>query len=70
MSPQEVQAYVRAAAQLLDVPMTPDRCERVADHLGRTVQMARLLEELPLHEHAELAELFVPAPFPADGDLP
>ncbi|MFM2240246.1 MAG: hypothetical protein RJA69_1620 [Pseudomonadota bacterium] len=67
MNPQEVQAYVRAAAQLLDVPMTDERCERVADHLGRTVQMARLLEEFALHEHVEVAELFIPAPFPVDG---
>lgn len=67
MSPTEVQAYVRTAAQLLDVPMTAERCERVADHLGRTAQMARLLEEFALHEHEELAELFVPAPFPVDA---
>jgi hypothetical protein len=70
MNAQEVQAYVRVAAQLLDIPMAPERCDRVADHLGRTVQMARLLEEVPLNEHAELAELFVPAPFPAEGELP
>ena len=68
MSPQEVQAYVRAAAQAVNLPMSSERCERVAEHLARTVQMARLLEELPLQPHDELAELFVPAPFPKDGE--
>jgi hypothetical protein len=68
MSPQEVQAYVRAAAQTMNLPMTIERCERVAEHLARTVQMARLLEELPLQEHDELAELYMPAPFPKDGE--
>jgi Protein of unknown function (DUF4089) len=68
MSPQEVQAYVRAAALTLNLPMTPERCERVADHLTRTVDMARLLEALPMQAHDELAELFVPAPFPHDGE--
>jgi hypothetical protein len=44
--------------------MTADRAARVAEHLGRTVQMARLLEALPLAADEELAQLYVPAPFP------
>ena len=65
MNSSEVLAYVQAAAQAVDLPLTPERASRVADHLGRTVQMARLLQATPLALHEELAELYVPAPFPA-----
>jgi hypothetical protein len=68
MNTHEVLAYVHAAAQAVDLPLTPDRASRVADHLGRTVQMARLLEATPLAFDEELAELYVPAPFPAVGE--
>lgn len=66
MKPDEVLAYVQAAANAVNLALTPERCARVADHLGRTVQMARLLEAMPLQVDEELAELYVPAPFPQE----
>lgn len=64
MRDQVVLNYVHAAAKALDLPLTADRATRVAEHLSRTVQMARLLEALPLAADEELAQLYVAAPFP------
>ena len=64
MNTQAVLKYVHAAAEAVDLPLTADRAARVAEHLGRTVQMARLLEALPLAADEELSQLYVPAPFP------
>jgi hypothetical protein len=64
MKDQVVLNYVHAAAEAVDLLLTADRAARVAEHLGRTVQMARLLEALPLAADEELAQLYVPAPFP------
>ena len=66
MTADEVRAYVQTAAQAVDLPLTPEHCARVAEHLGRTVQMARLLDAIPLHPEIELAEVYRPAPFPAE----
>ena len=68
MNSDSLQAYVFATAQVLGVPLTPDRCARVAEHLTRTAQMARLLETAPLAMDQELAELYLPAPFPTEGE--
>lgn len=64
MTDDLVVGYVQATARLLDIPMTPDRALRVADHLGRTLQMYQLLESVPLDVDLELPQGFVPAPFP------
>lgn len=65
MKAQDVLNYVQAAAEAVELPLTSDRAARVAEHLGRTVQMAMMLEALPLAPDEELAQLYVPAPFPA-----
>jgi len=65
MNAQAVLNYVHAAATAVDLPLATDRATRVAEHLGRTMQMARLLEALPLAADDELAQLYVPAPFPS-----
>ena len=64
MSPIVVADYVRVAAQAAEIPMSEDRIQRVAEHLGRTFQMAKLLDGYPLAAEDELTQLFVPAPFP------
>ena len=65
MSPESLLGYVRSAAALLRLPLDDARAERVAAQLGRTAQLAQLLEAADLCEHDEPAELYRPAPFPA-----
>lgn len=66
MQEQEVLAYVRATARALDLPLDEARVQAVALHLGRTVALARLLEAVPLSPEEEVAEIYCPAPFPAE----
>lgn len=66
MSDQDLLAYVQATAALLELPLDGPRAERVAQHLQRTAAMARLLDAAPLAAHAEIAEIFCPAPFPQE----
>lgn len=65
MDEQEVQAYVRATARALNLPLDEARVQAVALHLGRTVALASLLEAVPLGPEEEVAEIYRPAPFPA-----
>ncbi len=68
MQEQEVLAYVQAAAKAVDLPLDAARAQAVAEHLGRTAAMARLLASAELSPEDEPAELYRPAPFPeADG---
>lgn len=64
MEESEVLQYVQAAAVAVGLPLDAARAQAVAQHLGRTVAMARLLETAPLAPHDELAEIYRPAPFP------
>jgi hypothetical protein len=57
--------YVRSAARFLDLPLDDAQVERVAGHLTRTKAMVALLHAAPLAPEDEPAELFRPAPFPA-----
>ena len=66
MSEDEVLAYVRATASLLALPLDEARAQAVAAHLGRTVAMAKLLENAALAPEDELAEIYRPAPFPGE----
>lgn len=66
MSEDEVLAYVRAAAGMVDLPLDAQRAQAVALHLGRTAALARLLEQAPLAPEDEPAEVYCPAPFPQD----
>jgi hypothetical protein len=65
MDEAEILAYVKAAARAVDMPLDDAGAKRVAEHLGRTAQMARLLDSADLAPEHELAEIFKPAPFPS-----
>lgn len=65
MGDAEVLAYVKASAVALALPLDDAQAQRVAAHLARTAAMARALDQLPLGEDLEPAEIYVPKPFPA-----
>jgi hypothetical protein len=67
MTEDEVLDYVKAAARAMALPLTEARAQAVAQHLGRTVAIARIVEGAPLAPHDELAQIYRPAPFP-EGD--
>ena len=64
MTEDQVLAYVKASAALLELPLDEARMQAVAVHLARTAAMARQLVGAPLAPHHELAQIFCPAPFP------
>lgn len=66
MEEGEVLAYVKAAARAADLPLDEAAAQRVAGHFSRTVAIARLLERAELVPEDEPAEVFRPAPFPAE----
>jgi len=68
MEETEVLAYVKAAAQAVQLSLDEARAAAVAAHLGRTVAMAKLLDAAPLTPEHELAEIYRPAPFPAGSE--
>jgi hypothetical protein len=63
--PAALQAYVKAAAAVLQLPLDHEQVQRVAAHLARTAAMARALEGAPLATHDEPAEIYRPKPFPS-----
>jgi hypothetical protein len=60
--------FVKAAAWAVDLPLDEARAAAVAAHMGRTAAMARLLESAGLAPGDEPAEVYRPAPFPAEGE--
>jgi hypothetical protein len=64
MTEDEVLAYVKAAATAVALPLDAARAQAVAQHLGRTIAIARLLEQAQLAPEHEPAEVYRPAPFP------
>ena len=66
-TPNDLQAYVRSAARLLDLPLDAAQAERVAVHLARTHGLASLLRNVALGPEDEPVEIFCPAPFPPEG---
>ena len=62
----DIADYVRSTARLLELPLDAAQVERVAMHLARTKAMVGLLRDAPLAPEDEPAELFRPAPFPAE----
>jgi hypothetical protein len=64
MEESEALDYVKATARAVDLPLSDERARAVAAHLGRTAQMARLLDAVDLAPEHELAEIYRPAPFP------
>jgi endonuclease YncB( thermonuclease family) len=67
MRDEDVLAYVKAAAAMLDLPLDAAAAQRVASHLARTAAMARLVDGAELAVEDEPAEVFRPAPFPDTG---
>ena len=63
MEESQVIQYVQAAAVAVGLPLDAARAQAVAQHLGRTVALARLLETAP---EDEPAEIYRPAPFPTE----
>jgi hypothetical protein len=64
MDAPETLAYVKAAALAVRLPLDDSTAQRVAEHMGRTAAMARMLDGAELAPEQELAEIFRPAPFP------
>ena len=62
--PTLITGYVRAAAQLLALPLCDAQVERVSAHLARTAALAAALQSAPLEAHDEPAQIYEPAPFP------
>jgi hypothetical protein len=69
-APADVIDYVRAAAQIAGLALDEPQLARVALHFARTRDLAGLLADLPLSEHVELAQIYCPAPFPAEEAEP
>jgi hypothetical protein len=72
MTDAQVLAYVKASAVAQGLLLDDARAQRVAGHLARTAQLAQLLEDEPLQDDDELAEIYRPLAFPLlrDGDRP
>jgi hypothetical protein len=68
VSEDELLAYVQAAANLLQLPLSETRAQAVALHLGRTAALARLLDAAPLPAGEEIAQIYCPATFPQEPD--
>jgi hypothetical protein len=66
MNDSQILDYIRAAAAALEQPMDDARARAVALHFGRTLAIARVLDDAPLAPHDEPAEVYRPAPFPAE----
>jgi hypothetical protein len=66
MEESELLNYVKAAAVAVGLPLDEARAQAVAQHFGRTVAMAKMLENAPLAPEHELAEIYRPAPFPTE----
>ena len=66
MDEREVLAYVKAAAGAVGLALDDAAAQRVTAHFARTLAMARQLEAAELAPHEEPAEIFRPAPFPAE----
>ena len=64
MSADQMLPYVKASAALLALPLEDAQALRVAAHLSRTADMARLLDDAPFSVEDEPVALFCPAPFP------
>jgi hypothetical protein len=63
--PNLIAGYVRAAAQLLALPLSDAQVERASVQLARTAALAAVLQHVPLAAHDEPAQIYEPAPFPA-----
>jgi hypothetical protein len=65
-----IAGYVRAAAQLLALPLSDAQVERASVQLARTAALAAALQQAALDAHDEPAQIYEPAPFPATDPEP
>jgi hypothetical protein len=63
----DVQAYVRVAAPMLDLKLDEAQVLRISQHLQRTAVMAAQLQAVPLSPADELVEIYCPAPYPGSS---
>jgi len=66
----DIAAYVRAAARLQGLALSDAQIERVAVHLARTAALAATLQQLPLVDYDEPAQIYEAAPFPPEDPHP
>jgi len=64
----DIERYVRSAAQMASLPLDDAQVQRVAVHLARTKALADSLLAFPLPEETEPAEVYRPAPFPPGSE--
>jgi hypothetical protein len=62
MTPEQVQAYVDAAAAALELPLAPEHRPGVLRYFALAAGFAAQLEAVPLKAHDEPAVNFVPEP--------
>lgn len=60
MTPQQVEAYVDAAAAVLALPVAAEHRPGVLRYFGLAAEMAALVEAVPLAPHDEPAVHFTP----------
>lgn len=65
---EDIERYVRSAAQMASLPLADAQVQRVAVHLARTKALADSLLAVPLPEETEPAEVYRPAPFPPGSE--
>lgn len=63
-NPLDLLTFVRVSATLMNLQMDAARIQRVAEHLGRTAQLAKALDGLHLSDKDEMVGAYCPAPFP------
>jgi hypothetical protein len=67
ISLDDVQAYVRVAAPLMEFHLDDAQVLRISQHLQRTAAMAAQLQAVPLSPADELVEIYCPAPYPGSS---
>jgi hypothetical protein len=68
MDETQALTYVQATARAIGLPLDDARARAVALHFARSVAIARVLDTAPLAPEGELAEIYRPAPFPAQDE--
>lgn len=68
MTEADILAYVNASARLHGLTLDEERLQAVTVHMVRTHRLACVLNELVLLPEIELAEIYLPAPFPSTDE--
>jgi len=58
MAPDQLDAYIAAASAALDLPVAEEWKPAVRANLAVTLRFARLVDDMPLPDEAEPADLF------------